>query len=85
MPRRRNQAESDEVDVTFAIRSNGPVSEYLKNSYFDLLCKTEQQADCPVCMESLLGCRNCFCLLGCGHAMHLHEYLKVNKCPVCRK
>ena len=92
MPRRRNvqlepvERDDDEsIDVAFTIRRNGPVNEYLKNQFYDLHVKSGQPLDCPVCLESVLGCRNCFCLLVCGHAMHLHEFLKVSKCPVCRE
>ena len=92
MPRRRSQGgeiprEDDEsIDVAFTFRSsNGPVSDHLKNQFYDLLVKSNQPLDCPICLESVLGCRNCFCLLVCGHAMHLHEYLKLSKCPVCRQ
>ena len=89
MPRRtRSNQElltSDEMlDMTLTIRQNGPVKEYLKNNHFDLLKQVGQPLQCPVCMEDVLGCRNCFCLLVCGHALHLHEYLKLSKCPVCR-
>ena len=83
MPRRRTD---EEVDCHITLKSNGPVSDYLKNSYFDLLVKTNTKLQCPICLEEdLLCCKNCFCLLNCGHAMHLHEYLKISKCPVCRK
>ena len=90
MPRRRSQSdvpnEDESVDVSFTFRSsNGPVSDHLKDQYYDLLVKSGEMLDCPVCLESVLGCKNCLCLLMCGHAMHLHEYLKLSKCPVCRQ
>ena len=86
MPRRRSQAENEEpIDVAVTIRKNAQVSDFLKNKHYDLLVKNGEKLDCPVCLESVLGCRNCFCLLICGHAMHLHEYLKLTKCPVCRE
>ena len=86
MPRRRGHPNETEhvdetVDVEFTIRKNGQVHEFLKNNYYDLLVKTGQPLECPICFESVIGCRNCFCLLICGHAMHLHEYLKVTRCP----
>ena len=89
MPRRRSQSdvqnEDESIDVALTIRRNCPVNEYLKNNYYDLLVKSGEALEYPICMESVLGCRNCFCLLVCGHAMHLHEYLKVTRCPVCRE
>ena len=73
MPRRRNvqlepvERDDDEsIDVAFTIRRNGPVNEYLKNQFYDLLVKSGEPLECPVCLESVLGCRNCFCLLVCG-------------------
>ncbi len=91
MPRRRSQGaelprDDESIDVSFTFRSrNGPVGDHLKNQFYDLLVKSGEPLECPVCLESVLGCRNCFCLLVCGHAMHLHEYLKLSKCPVCRE
>ena len=86
MTRRSRSNNDEEIDCHITLKSNAPVSDYLKNNYFDLLCKTNTKLQCPVCLEDDLLCReNCFCLLNCGHAMHLHEYLKLNKCPVCRK
>ena len=86
MPRRFYNPDDQEVDCQVTVRSNGPVSDHLKNIYFDLLVKTDTKLQCPVCLEEdLLTCKKCFCLLHCGHALHLHEYLKVSKCPVCRK
>ncbi len=64
-----------------------PVSDFLKNNYFEMLKKNNENTkiECPVCFEEI-DCKHCFCLLNCGHYLHLHEWFKIpsRKCPICR-
>lgn len=74
-------------------------SAYLTHQFWEMKKRLQQQetpdgqqtnvADdhqCPVCLESVMACRQCFCLLACGHAMHTSCFLQLREavCPVCR-
>ena len=94
MPRRSNRAiinnDVDIIELTedrlindlFNHNSN-IVSDYLKNMFYDLLKETNKEIKCPICLEDIC-CKKCFTLLKCGHYCCLYEYIKINKCPVCR-
>ena len=79
-PRRRSQ---DQVEVF--IEQNKIVSSYLSNQYFDMCKETNKEMSCAICMDNVLDCKRCFCLLICGHAFHSTCYLMNGDiCPICR-
>ena len=81
MTRRRNQNIELEIDL-----DNPLVSNFLKNSHYDLLKETNKNIECPICLESLLCCKNCYALLLCGHSLHITCLMNTHskKCPLCR-
>ena len=87
MPRNRNRNNGLIVLDEFSIEPpKEPIrlaKDYLKNNYYNLLKEKGEKIECAVCMEEI-DCKNCFCLLTCGHYFHLHEVLKCNTCPLCR-
>lgn len=82
MPRR----SARNIEVKFEI--NEPlVSPYLANTYFEMAKTLKRDMECPVCLESLMCCKDCFCLLKCGHSIHAKCYFYIqdkSRCPVCR-
>ena len=85
MPRRNNNGrlivlDEHSLELQEPIR---PVKDFLKNTFYDMLKEKNEKIECPICYEEI-DCRNCFCLLNCGHYLHLHEVLRCNTCPVCR-
>lgn len=91
MPRgRRNNNDMEVIELNESSllndmfqRGGNIVSDYLAHSYYDLMKETGKKIECPVCMEEIC-CKKCFTLLRCGHYCCLYEYIKMNKCPVCR-
>ena len=82
MPRRSNQEEM--YDLTLTVNKNEPVSDFLKNTYYNMKKRLDDDLTCAICLEKI-DCERCMCVLTCGHFFHLHEILKLNfKCPVCR-
>ena len=79
MTRSRRQA------VEFVIDDSPVCSTYLAHNYFELCKSTNQQLDCPVCLESVMCCKSCFTVLRCGHIFHAACYMRLDKCPVCRQ
>ena len=68
-------------------------SAYLTQQFWEMKKSLQTDADvgaddedCPVCLQSVLACRQCFCLLNCGHALHTSCFLQMHEaiCPVCR-
>ena len=67
-------------------------SSYLTQQFWEMKKRLQNNVaadvadDCPVCLESVLNCRHCFCLLACGHALHTACFLQLrdDSCPVCR-
>ena len=59
------------------------VKPYLRDNVWNMMKQTNQKIECPVCLDEI-DCKNCFCLLTCGHHLHLHELLRCKSCPVCR-
>lgn len=61
-------------------------SAYLTQQFWEMKKALDHVDDCPVCLESVLNCRQCFCLLACGHVMHNSCFLQLrdDSCPVCR-
>jgi len=57
--------------------------DFLKNNYFDMLKEKRETIECSICLEEI-DCKNCFCLLTCGHSYHLACILKCHNCPICR-
>jgi len=57
--------------------------DFLKNNYFDMLKEKKEKIECSICLEEI-DCKNCFCLLTCGHSYHLGCILKCHNCPICR-
>ena len=63
------------------------VSPYLSDSYYEMARSLDHDMSCPICLESLMCCKSCFCLLKCGHALHVRCFLQMqdrSRCPVCR-
>jgi hypothetical protein len=86
MPRRRNNNNAILVLDELNIEPKEPiriVKPFLKNNYFDMLKKNGERIECSICMDEI-DCKNCFCLLTCGHYFHLYETLRCDSCPVCR-
>lgn len=88
MPRGRPRREEIQIEELFgeAIQEEKSVSCYLAETYFDMCKQLKIDNDCPICMESVMCCKKCFCLLRCGHAFHLSCWMKteINNCPTCR-
>ena len=92
MPRRNRQMQLDNSSVieltedrllTDLFQNSNIVSNYLSNQFYDMLKEAKKEVMCPICMEEIC-CKKCFTLLRCGHYCCLYEYVKINKCPVCR-
>ena len=81
-PRRRSQ---DQIEVI--IENNKVVRPYLSNQYFEMCKATNKEMTCAICLDDVLDCKRCFCLLICGHAFHSTCYLMSSGdlCPVCRE
>ena len=79
-PRRRSQ----EVEVV--IEQNRVVTPYLANQYFDLCKATNKDLTCAICLDNVVDCKRCCCLLRCGHAYHSTCYLQSDgSCAICRE
>ena len=84
MPPRRRSQVNDQVEVI--IEQNKIVSSYLSNQYFDMCKATNAEQTCAICLDNVLDCKRCFCLLVCGHAFHSTCYLMNGDiCPICRE
>ena len=61
-------------------------SPYLTQQVWDMKKALQHDDDCPVCLDPVLTCRHCFCLLVCGHVLHTSCFLQLREdsCPVCR-
>ena len=61
-------------------------SAYLTQQIWDMKKALNHSDECPVCLQSVMNCRHCFCLLACGHALHTSCFLQLREdsCPVCR-
>ena len=61
-------------------------SPYITQQIWEMSRALEKSIDCPVCLESVMTCRHCFCILNCGHSLHTSCYLQLrgNQCPLCR-
>jgi len=59
------------------------VKDHLRIKYFEMMKKSREKMECAICLNEI-DCVNCFALGVCGHAFHLHEALRVDKCPICR-
>ena len=62
-----------------------PVSRFLKNNYFEMLKTKSEPIVCSICLEDVLNCKNCYCLLACGHNFHFQCVSNETRCPVCRE
>lgn len=65
---------------------NPPVSNHLTREYYDMCKTTNKSLECSICLEPI-DCKNCICLLLCGHSFHYNCILRVTppvKCPLCR-
>ena len=62
-------------------------SPFITQQFWEMSKALEKVVECPVCLESVMSCRHCFCLLMCGHALHTSCFLQLrgNPCPVCRE
>ena len=61
-------------------------SSFLTRQFWEMKKALDHTDDCPVCLQNVLACRHCFCLLACGHALHTACFLQLrdDSCPVCR-
>ena len=61
-------------------------SAFLTQQVWDMKIALQHADDCPVCLDPVLSCRHCFCLLACGHVLHTSCFLQLREdsCPVCR-
>ena len=61
-------------------------SSFLTHQIWEMSKELEKILECPVCLESVMSCRHCFCLLTCGHALHTSCFLQLRgqPCPLCR-
>ncbi len=82
MPRGRQPT----IEIEELLTEEKTVSCYLADNYFDMCKQLKIDMECPICMESVMCCKKCFCLLRCGHAFHLSCWIKteINNCPTCR-
>lgn len=60
-----------------------PVKTFLKNQVWDLLKQQNKECECSICLETI-DCKNCYCLLSCGHSFHLCCIVGQTRCPLCR-
>ena len=56
---------------------------HLHNEMNDLLTKTKQKIDCPICLEIIN--MDDLHIVGCGHKFHSNCIMQCDKCPICRK
>ena len=67
-------------------------SAYLTQQFWEMRQRLKSETDvdvaddCPVCLQNVLACRQCFCLLNCGHVLHTSCFLQIREavCPICR-
>ena len=88
MPRTRNanivQITTDEIpDSQYNINKINLVETKLRNDYFEMKKKLNENIECCICME-VINCVHCLALCRCGSTLHLFEWLRCNKCPICR-
>ena len=50
-------------------------SPFITQQIWEMSNLLERKMDCPVCLESVMRCRHCFCLLMCGHTSCFPSYL----------
>ena len=64
---------------------NQPVSNHLTKEYYEMMKTLAKPMECSICLEAI-DCKNCFCLLICGHSFHYNciSRVKPSKCPICR-
>ena len=62
------------IDIEYPRQPIRPVKDFLKNNYWELL-------ECSICLNEV-DCKNCFCLMDCGHSFHLCCILKCKNCPL---
>jgi hypothetical protein len=65
---------------------NQPVSIHLTKEYYEMTTALNKTLECSICLEPIC-CKNCICLLLCGHSYHFNCILRVEKpakCPLCR-
>jgi len=60
-----------------------PVKTFLKNQVWDLLEQQNKECECSICLETI-KCKNCYCLLTCGHSFHMCCIIGQTRCPLCR-
>ena len=62
-------------------------SPFITQQFWEMSKALEKVVECPVCLESVMSCRHCFCLLMCGHALHTSCFLQLrgSPCPVYRE
>jgi len=88
MPRTRNaniqEITAEEIqEEMFNTRKLNLVETKLKNDYYEMKKKLNERIECCICMEAI-DCIHCLALCRCGATIHLFEWLKCNKCPICR-
>lgn len=62
-------------------------NRYATNLLFELHKKAGKEANCPICLESVLECREALAvLLPCLHMMHFRCLFDQQRpeCPICR-
>ena len=84
---RRTRSRHTEEGVVIEINQKLAVSRHLSSTHFDLLNAAGMDEVCSICLESVMNCRRCYCLLSCGHSLHAGCFLQLKDasvCPVCR-
>ena len=85
MPRRRNNGNLILLDETTLSLDDPvrPVKSFLKNQVWELLKEKQKEIECSICLEGI-DCKNCYCLLTCGHSFNLCCIVGQTRCPLCR-
>ena len=91
MPRSRNRNHANLIihdDVSEQLLDDfvepvRPVKDFLKNEYWDLKKFKNEILECAICLNNI-DCKNCYCLLSCGHGFHISCVIRTDKCPLCR-
>jgi hypothetical protein len=63
---------------------NQPVSHFLANEWFRVKKTLNEPLECSICLNDI-DCKNCICLLMCGHAYHIGCIHQQTFCPLCRQ
>ena len=70
----------------YVIEERKVASRHMTNLFWEMKKELGHEDTCCVCLESVMTCKSCFCLLACAHTLHYRCFIDLEnqECPVCR-